>query len=56
MQSLGFELRAGFHPDYERKAEDQYVLTFFEGFDGPCWMYESSSGDWKKAFPPAPGR
>lgn len=52
MKSLGFELRAGWHPDYEIQ-DKEYRITILEGFDGPYWTYHSLTRTWTRAFPSA---
>ena len=52
MKRLGFELRVGWHPDYQVGKKGLYRITILEGFDGPYWTYDSSSQVWRKGFPP----
>ncbi|HRQ88971.1 MAG TPA: hypothetical protein PLA50_09250 [Bacteroidia bacterium] len=52
MKSLGFDLRAGWHPDYQVGERSVYRITILERFDGPYWSYDSSSQTWRKGFPP----
>jgi hypothetical protein len=52
MKHLGFELRVGWHPDYQVGEKGLYRLTILDGFDGPYWVYESFSQRWRKDFPP----
>ena len=51
MSSLGFELREGWHPDYEVGQKGRYRITIVEGFDGPYWTYDSNSRMWRKDSP-----
>ena len=51
LQSLGFELRVGLHPDYQRISSTDYVVTVLKGFDGPYWLYESSTQKWRHGYP-----
>lgn len=51
MQTLGFELRAGWHPDYEPLDATNYRITILEGMDGPYWFYESQSHEWHHGYP-----
>lgn len=50
MARLGFELRVGWHPDYEVGEKGFYRITILEGFDGPYWTYDSYSRMWRKDF------
>ena len=50
MKSLGFELRIGWDPDYQPLDAANYRITILEGFDGPYWIYESESGQWRRSF------
>lgn len=52
MLSLGFELRVGWHPDYETLDATNYRITILEGMDGPYWFYESKSHEWHRGYPP----
>jgi hypothetical protein len=52
MRNLGFELRVGWHPDYQVGEKGLYRITILEGFDGPYWTYDSFSQMWRKDFPP----
>ena len=52
MKQLGFELRVGWHPDYQVGEKGLYRITILEGFDGPYWTYDSFSQMWRKDFPP----
>jgi hypothetical protein len=51
MLSLGFELRVGWHPDFERLDSTNYRITILEGMDGPYWFYESKSQEWHHGYP-----
>lgn len=50
MKSLGFQLRAVWHPDYQVGEKGLYRITILEGFDGPYWTYDSFSQMWRKDF------
>ena len=50
MKGLGFELLVGWHPDYQIIGKEIYRITILEGFDGPYWIYDSSSKRWRKGF------
>jgi len=50
MKNLGFELRAGWHPDYQVVEKGSYRVTILEGFDGPYWTYDSFSKRWRRDF------
>ncbi len=50
MKKLGFELRAGWHPSYQLRADGQYRIVILEGFDGPYWTYDSTSKRWAKSY------
>ena len=52
MKNLGFELRVGWHPDYQVGEKGLYRITILEEFDGPYWTYDSFSQMWRKDFPP----
>jgi hypothetical protein len=52
MKSLGFELRVGWHPDYQVSEKGLYRITVLEGFDGPCWTYDSFTKRWRRDFSP----
>ena len=52
MKRLGFDLRVGWHPDYQARENGLYQITILEGFDGPYWTYNSSSKKWRKEFRP----
>ena len=54
MRSLGFEWREGWHPEFESFDGSAYRLTFFDGFDGPYWYYESKSNQWTQRYPTGP--
>ena len=56
MQTLGFELRVGWCPDYEPLDATNYRITIIEGFDGPCWFYESKSNQWSHGYPATPNK
>ena len=43
--NLGFELMAGYHPDYQVSGES-YELPYSPGFDGPTIKYSSRTGQW----------
>ena len=51
MQTLGFELRVGWHPDYKPVDATNYRITILEGMDGPYWFYESKSREWHHGYP-----
>jgi hypothetical protein len=51
MLSLGFDLRVGWHPDYEPLDATYYRITILEGMDGPYWFYESKSHEWHQGYP-----
>lgn len=51
MHTLGFELRIGWHPDYEPIDATNYRITILEGMDGPYWIYESRSQEWYHGYP-----
>jgi hypothetical protein len=53
LQSLGFEVRVGLHPDYQKIGSEDYVVTVLKGFDGPYWLYESANKKWRYGYPPA---
>ena len=53
MKRLGFELRAGWHPDFQVDQKGLYRITILEGFDGPYWIYDSFSQMWRRDFPQA---
>ena len=48
MKKLGFDLRAGWHPSYQVRADGEYRIVITTGFDGPYWTYDSSSRRWDK--------
>ncbi|HYF36985.1 MAG TPA: hypothetical protein VD994_16930 [Prosthecobacter sp.] len=50
MGSLGFELRTGWHPDYKPGEGGAFVITLWEGFDGPYWTWDSSSRTWSEKW------
>lgn len=52
MKNLGFDLRVGWHPDYQVGEKGLYRITILEGFDGPYWTYDSFTQMWRKDFPP----
>ena len=51
MKRLGFELRAGWHPDFQVDQKGLYRITILEGFDGPYWIYDSFSQMWRRDVP-----
>lgn len=54
MQTLGFELRIGWNPDYEPLDSANYRIALLRDLDGdgPCWFYESKSAVWCQDIPP----
>jgi hypothetical protein len=44
--ALGFELRAGYHPDY-RSMGTEYEIGYYFRFDGPNIIYSSTTKDWR---------
>lgn len=51
MLGLGFELRVGWHPDFHALEKERYELTLYDGFDGPYWIFDSATQDWRKGYP-----
>ena len=50
LQTLGFELRVGLHPEYRLIGPTDYVITILLGFDGPYWYYESRTESWHQGY------
>lgn len=48
MKSLGFELRAGWHPEPVFLTNGQFMLLFYMGFDGPNLRYSSAGHAWEE--------
>jgi hypothetical protein len=44
--ALGFELGAGYHPEY-RSMGSEYEIEYYQGFDGPRIIYSSRAKQWR---------
>jgi hypothetical protein len=51
MESLGFELRAGWHPDYLPDKDGTFQISLLKGFDGPYWTWDSRIREWTMSYP-----
>jgi hypothetical protein len=38
-------------PEYRKKGNDEFTLTFVKGFDPPYLIYDSSTDKWEYRFP-----
>jgi hypothetical protein len=55
LKKLGFKMEmSGTKPGYTKINDDEYELTYFEGFDGPYLLYNSKEKMWKVDFPKFP--
>jgi hypothetical protein len=50
MEELGFEMRMEWFPDYQMGENGNFRITILQGFDGPYWIYDSSTKSWREGF------
>jgi hypothetical protein len=51
MEELGFKLMAvDWFPDFQVGENGNYRMTILKGFDGPYWIYDSSTKSWWEGF------
>src|SRR5690242_13162188 len=47
MRSLGFDYNIEPRPRLDVVDTKKFQLTYVDGFDGPCWVYSSTTQDWR---------
>lgn len=57
LEQLGFKMELlGTNPTYDKISDQEFELTYLEGFDGPYLLYNSKLKDWKVDFPTIPDK
>ena len=55
LKTLGFKDKVDFLvPEYQKLNDDNYELTYIEGFDGPYLLWNSKDKIWKEDMPTFP--
>jgi hypothetical protein len=56
MRKLGFDYGVGPRPELESVDNVRFRLRYLQGFDGPCWTFDTTSDAWTDDCTPLEAR